>query len=101
MSDFVQEATAKIVESANHLIAVKFFKARTRSGIYRSELADLLEIDEVELARYENGLDPIPASTLVLAASFMGIELEYFYEDADSAASSAKIVEEFAQPALV
>ena len=102
MPETINLDAVKANENAEHKIATRLFKARTRSGIYRSELAEMLEVDEVELARYENSLEAIPASLLVVAAAFMGVDLDYFYNDEEpitiNANSNRKA--EVEQPAL-
>ena len=63
------------------VVAANLFKARTRYGLYRAELAEILGIHEVQLARYENGLDPIPASSLMIAAHFIGVDFDSFFNE--------------------
>ena len=81
MSEIEQIRIGEWVNREEHLIASKLFQARTKMGIDRGELAFLAGITESELVKYENAIEAIPVSTLLVLAKAMGVSVEYFYDD--------------------
>ena len=69
------------VDHQEKMIASKLFKIRSELGIEREELAAAIGIDYNELAKYEMGIEPVPASTLAIASTLMGVNMNYFYDD--------------------
>jgi hypothetical protein len=66
-------------------IAAKLFGVRIKLGIKRKELADVVGIvTEAELEAYETGVEEVPASTLFVLASAMGLSPGYFFGEDDS-----------------
>jgi transcriptional regulator with XRE-family HTH domain len=79
MSDFEQIKIGEWVDHEERLIASKLFRARTNLGIDRDELATMAGLGITELVEYESGVQPIPASTLMMIAAMMGVSVGYFY----------------------
>lgn len=67
------------IEREERLIASRLFKVRTQLGIEREDLAAMVGVDDHELRDFEFGITPVPASTLLMLALAMGIEIQYFF----------------------
>jgi len=63
------------------IIAERLLNTRIKLGISRYNLARTVGIDESELVKYENAIEAIPASTLLMISVAMGLDFEYFYYD--------------------
>ncbi len=69
------------VEQEEHLVASKLFHLRSKMNVERSQLAEALDIEEYELANYENGIEPVPATTLFLISTYLGVNVKYFFTE--------------------
>lgn len=74
----------QFVAKNDSAIANKLYRIRNLIGIEREILASALEISVSELENYEQAIEAIPASTLVLIALKLGVNINYFYEDESS-----------------
>lgn len=85
MAMFEQKDINTWVDEKDRLVASKVFTLRTRAGIERDDLAEVIGIDEAVLSDYELGKAPIPASDLSLISAVFGVKFEYFYDEEESA----------------
>jgi transcriptional regulator with XRE-family HTH domain len=90
MSNINEIQAVESVSREERVIASKLFRMRTRMGIEREDLAVMVGIRELDLAEYENGLEAVPASDLFMLATVMGINVTYFYGEAQIGVSAAK-----------
>lgn len=81
MSEIELKRNSQAANKEDHMIASRLFKARTKLGIERGELALHAGITEKELADYENAVEEIPASTLLYISKVMGVSFDYFFDD--------------------
>lgn len=88
MSHTNQAAIGEWVENEDQAIAAKLFRLRARLGVERKELAEFAGIEEQELASYEKGIEPIPASMLAIFAIILGVRTEYFFSEDSEQVSS-------------
>lgn len=91
MSEIDQMRIGEAINREEHMIAARLFKARTRLGIARDELASMAGMSEAELLRYENAIEPIPASVLVFLASLMGVNVRQFFNSDSGFFGTAEI----------
>lgn len=86
------------VKQKEMAIASKMLRLRTEMNVQAGQLAEIIGISEEELASYEHGAEPVPASVLVLIAAAFGVEFDYFYttNELEITDTSALLEEAFA-----
>jgi transcriptional regulator with XRE-family HTH domain len=65
----------------NKMVGGLMQQARLEADVTLDEMADQLDVDEEQMRRYEQGLEPISFLQLEKAAQFLDVNINYFVED--------------------
>lgn len=71
------------VSAIDSHIGLRIRQARITRGLTREALADALEVSTAQIQRYESGANRISASALFTLARHLGVEISFFYAEAE------------------
>lgn len=74
----------------DELIGKKLRILRTLLGMSQTDLAEKSGVSFQQIQKYEKGINRVSASRLFDFAKILGVEVESFFEDAESATKSGK-----------
>lgn len=79
------------VDREEKFIASRIFRIRTGMNIEREDLAMLIGESDAQMAKYESGIDAVPASTLICMSFALGVDIGYFYGEDNLKICNSKI----------